>query len=58
MQRCHKPDDGKNSVAILDPGDYQGLLLARSNAEARSYLKLFEPELMQASPEPLASRRK
>ena len=58
MQRFHKPEDEKRSVVILDPDDYRGWLQARSEAEVRSYLKLFEPELMQASPEPLTPRRK
>ncbi|MBK9219370.1 MAG: SOS response-associated peptidase family protein [Uliginosibacterium sp.] len=58
MQRFHKPEDEKRSVVILDPDDYRGWLQARSEADARSYLKLCEPERMQASPEPLAPRRK
>lgn len=52
MQRFHKPGDEKRSVVVLDPEDYEGWLNARTEAEARSYLRLFEPDMMVAVAEP------
>jgi putative SOS response-associated peptidase YedK len=56
MRRFHKPGDEKRSVAVLDPEDYEGWLGARTEAEARSYLRLFEPELMVAEADPSPPR--
>ncbi|MCX9158042.1 SOS response-associated peptidase [Niveibacterium sp. 24ML] len=58
MHRFHKPGDEKRSVVVLDPDDHEGWLNARTEPEARSYLRLFEPELMTAGPAPLPPRRK
>jgi putative SOS response-associated peptidase YedK len=54
MQRFHKPTDEKRSVVVLDPEDYEGWLNARTEAEARSYLRLFDPDMMttEADPKP------
>lgn len=52
MRRFHKPADEKRSVVVLDPEDYEGWLNARTETEARSYLRLFEPGLMVAMADP------
>jgi putative SOS response-associated peptidase YedK len=52
MQRFHKPGDEKRSVVVLDPEDYEGWLNAWTDAEARSYLHLFDPDLMAAEEDP------
>lgn len=56
MRRFHKPGDEKRSVVVLDRADYGGWLAARTDAEARSYLQPFDPELMAATPAPLPPR--
>ncbi|GAA5177500.1 SOS response-associated peptidase family protein [Niveibacterium umoris] len=58
MRQFHKPGDEKRSVVVLDPDDYPGWLRARTEAEARSYLRLFDPDIMTASPAPLPPRKK
>lgn len=58
MGRFHKPGDEKRSVVVLADDDWAGWLGAKSEAEVRSYLQLFDPETMVASPAPKAPRRK
>lgn len=58
MKRFHKPGDEKRSIVVLDPEDYEGWLGARTDEEARSYFRLFEPDLMVATHDPRAPRRK
>ncbi len=57
MRRFHKPGDEKRSVVVLDPEDYESWLNARTEAEARSLLQPFEPELMLAVEDPRPTRR-
>lgn len=57
MRRFHKPGDEKRSVVVLDRADYDGWLSARTDAEARSYLQAFDPQLMMASASPVPPRR-
>lgn len=56
MSRFHKPGEEKRSVVVLDPGDYEGWLRARTEIEARSFLKPFDPEQMKAEPAPRPPR--
>lgn len=58
MRRFHKPGEEKRSVVVLDTEDCAGWLNARSEAEARSYLRPFDPDLMHAHADPLPPRRK
>lgn len=57
MRRFHKPGDEKRSVVVLDPEDCEGWLNARTEAEARSYLRLFEPDLMMSVADPRPTRK-
>lgn len=57
MQRFHKPGDEKRAVVVLEPQDYEGWLNARTEAEARSYLRLFEPDVMVAVADPRPARK-
>ncbi len=52
MRRFHKTDE-KRSIVIIEADDVEGWLHARSEAEARSYLQPFDPDVMQAEPAPL-----
>lgn len=58
MQRFYKPTDEKRSVVVLDPEDYEGWLSARTEPEARSFLRLFDAELMMATADPRPPRGK
>lgn len=56
MQRFHKPGDEKRSVVVLEPEDYESWLHARTEAEARSLLQPFDPDMMVAEPAPVTRR--
>jgi putative SOS response-associated peptidase YedK len=57
LMRCfHKPGDEKRSVVVLDPEDFEAWLNARTEAEARSLLQPFKPELMVAEADPRPRR--
>jgi putative SOS response-associated peptidase YedK len=58
MKRFHKPTDEKRSVVVLDPEDYEAWLRARTEAEARSLLQPFDPELMVAVEDPRPGSKK
>lgn len=52
MQRFHKPEDEKRSVVILPPEDWDAWLGGKSDTDARSMLRLFDPSEMTASADP------
>lgn len=56
MKRFHKPGDGKRSVVIVPPAEYESWLASMSIDEARSFLNLFPANLMQAAPFPAPPR--
>jgi len=56
MRRFHKPGDEKRSVVILDPDECAAWLQARSEADARSFLRPFDPALMRAVADPVPPR--
>ena len=56
MKHFHKPGDEKRSVVVLDPEDHEAWLHARTEAEARSLLQLFDAEAMVAVPDPVTTK--
>lgn len=56
MKQFHKPGDEKRSVVVLDPEDHEPWLHARTEAEARSLLQLFDAEAMVAVPDPVSRK--
>ena len=58
MKRFHKPDDEKRSVVVLDDDDWDAWLTAKTEADVRSFLRLFDPEIMTASADPRLTSRK
>lgn len=56
MKHFHKPGDEKRSVVVLDPEDHEPWLHARTEAEARSLLQLFDAEAMVAAPAPVTRK--
>ena len=56
MKQFHGPDDEKRSVVILERDDYHGWLHAKSDNEARSYLRPFDPAEYTAEPAPKLPR--
>lgn len=58
MKRFHKPDDEKRSVVVLDDDDWDAWLTAKTEADVRSFLRLFDPETMTASADPRSPSRK
>ena len=58
MNRMHRPGDEKRSLVIVPADDYDAWLACRDPEAARSFLRLFPPELMSARPEPKEARQK
>jgi putative SOS response-associated peptidase YedK len=56
MKRFHAPEDEKRSVVLLDDDTWNDWLTAKNEAEIRGYLRLFDAQLMKASPAPRAKR--
>jgi putative SOS response-associated peptidase YedK len=56
MSQFRKPMGETRSLVMLDPADYEGWLNARTDDEARSYLRLFDPHLMVIEAEPARSQ--
>lgn len=57
MKRFHQPAKEKRSVVVLDDDDYEEWLNACTEADARSFLRSFDPELMVASADPRPARK-
>ena len=57
MQRFHKPGDEKRSVVVLEQYDLEAWLNARTEAEARSFLRTFDAEMMVAAADPRPARK-
>lgn len=58
MNKMHRIGDEKRSLVIVPPEDYDAWLTCRNPEEARSFLRLFPSELMEARPEPKAPKGK
>jgi putative SOS response-associated peptidase YedK len=58
MSRFHSPDDEKRSVVYIAPEDYRGWLLAQSDEESRSYLKLMDPCEFEGIEDPAPPRKR
>ncbi len=58
MKRMHRPDDEKRSLVIVPADDYDDWLACRDPEAARSFLRLFPADLMEARPEPKPAARK
>lgn len=58
MKRMHRPDDEKRSLVIVPADDYDDWLACRDPEAARSFLRLFPADLMEARPEPKPAGRK
>lgn len=52
MKRFHKKEDEKRSVVLLDDDDWDQWLNAKSEADVRSMLRLFDPEIMTGQADP------
>lgn len=50
MRRFHKPGDEKRTVVVLDAGEPEAWLTARSEADMRDLLKPCDAELLVAAP--------
>jgi putative SOS response-associated peptidase YedK len=57
-KRFHKPHNERRSVAVLDHDDWDTWLTAKAEPDVRSFLRLFDPETMTASPDPRSPSRK
>ena len=58
MSRFHAPNDEKGSVVYVPPEDYPGWLRADSDEDARSYLKLMDPDEFEGVPDPAPPRKR
>lgn len=56
MERFHAPGHEKRSPVVINPEDYHAWLNAKSDAEARSFLKLFDPDEFDCEPAPRPPR--
>lgn len=52
MHQFHKPGEPKRSIVTLDPADWSGWLSARTEAEAKVYLRMFDAEEFETAPDP------
>jgi putative SOS response-associated peptidase YedK len=52
MRRFHRAEDEKRSLVIVPPEDYDAWLSCKDPELARSFLRLYPPELMAAAPAP------
>ena len=52
MERFHKPGDEKRSVVVIPPEQWDDWLACRDPEVARTFLKLFPAEAVQAEPAP------
>lgn len=57
MRRFHKPGDEKRTLVIVPAAEYDSWLSCRDPEEARSFLRLYPPELMAARPAPMRHGR-
>jgi putative SOS response-associated peptidase YedK len=58
MKHMHRVGDEKRSLVIVPAEDYDDWLACRNPEAARSFLRLFPAELMEARPEPKEAARK
>jgi putative SOS response-associated peptidase YedK len=58
MKHMHRVDDEKRSLVIVPAADYDDWLACRDPEAARSFLRLFPADLMEAKPEPKEPARK
>lgn len=56
MQQFHAPGHEKRSPVVIDPDDYHAWLNAKSDEEARSFLKLFDADEFDSAPAPRPPR--
>lgn len=54
MSRMHKPDAEKRTLVIVSADEYDAWLTCRDPELARSFLRLYPAELLQAEPAPIA----
>lgn len=57
MRRFHQPGKEKRSVVILADDEWEAWMSAKSEEEARSFLRPFDPDLFRAQAAPKPSRR-
>lgn len=57
MRRFHKPGDEKRSIVIIPDDEWRDWLSATSEAQVRSFLHPFDPDLMTATADPRPARR-
>lgn len=57
MKHMHRVDDEKRSLVIVPADDYDDWLACRDPEAARSFLRLFPAERMEAKPEPKKAAR-
>jgi putative SOS response-associated peptidase YedK len=58
MKHMHRVDDEKRSLVIVPAADYDDWLACRDPEAARSFLRLFPADLMEAKPEPKEPARR
>lgn len=58
MSRFHAPDDEKRSVVYIAPEEYHDWLHVESDDEARSYLKLMNPDEFEGIADPAPPRKR
>lgn len=58
MRRFHGAEDEKRSVVYVAPEDREGWLTAATDEEARSYLKLMDPDEFVGAPDPAPPRKR
>jgi len=51
MQRFHAPEDEKRSVVVLDDDEWDAWLDAKREDDVRSFLRLFDADMMVAAPQ-------
>lgn len=56
MRRFHKPGDEKRTIVVLDDDDWEDWLNAKGEADVRSFLRPFDPEVMTARLDPRAGK--